>query len=147
MISQNEFIEYARYVENYYGTPRPYVEQKLNEGKNVILEIEIQGALKVKEKFPDALFMFVMTPDADTLKKETYRQRDRDGGSDCFQTVQGCGGSTGIENYDYLIINDDLDTAIEQMHGMIQSERFKVARNREFIEQLRAEMTKFSKGE
>ena len=95
MISQNEFIEYARYVENYYGTPRPYVEQKLNEGKNVILEIEIQGALKVKEKFPDALFMFVMTPDADTLKKETYRQRDRDGGSDCFQTVQGCGGSTG----------------------------------------------------
>ncbi len=147
MISQNEFIEYARYVENYYGTPRPYVEQKLNEGKNVILEIEIQGALKVKEKFPDALFMFVMTPDADTLKKRLTGRGTETEEVIASRLSRAVEEAQGIENYDYLIINDDLDTAIEQMHGMIQSERFKVARNREFIEQLRAEMTKFSKGE
>ena len=61
-------IEYARYVENYYGTPRSYVEQKLDEGKDVILEIEIQGALKVKEKFPDTLLLFVAPPSAQELK-------------------------------------------------------------------------------
>ena len=68
MIAEDALIEYARYVDNYYGTPKAYVEQKLEEGKDVILEIEIQGALKVKEKFPDTLLLFVTPPDANTLK-------------------------------------------------------------------------------
>ena len=68
MIANNELIEYAKYVENYYGTPRAYVEKMLDEGKDVILEIEIQGALKVKEKFPDTLLMFVTPPNARELK-------------------------------------------------------------------------------
>ena len=69
MIEENAFIEYARYVENYYGTPRAYVEEMLNQGKDVILEIEIQGAQKVKEQYPDATMLFVTTPDAETLKQ------------------------------------------------------------------------------
>ena len=64
MIAKEELIEYARYVENYYGTPRTYVEQQLEAGKDVILEIEIQGALKVKERFPDTLLLFVSPPSA-----------------------------------------------------------------------------------
>ena len=68
MIAKDELIEYARYVENYYGTPRMYVEEKLKAGKDVILEIEIQGALKVKEKFPDTLLLFVTPPTAAELK-------------------------------------------------------------------------------
>ena len=64
MIAKEELIEYARYVENYYGTPRTYVEQQLEAGKDVILEIEIQGALKVKERFPDTLLLFVTPPSA-----------------------------------------------------------------------------------
>ena len=68
MIAKDELIEYAKYVENYYGTPRAYVEKMLDEGKDVILEIEIQGALKVKEKFPDTLLMFVTPPNARELK-------------------------------------------------------------------------------
>ena len=101
----------------------------------------------MKEKFPDALFMFVMTPDADTLKKRLTGRGTETEEVIASRLSRAVEEAQGIENYDYLIINDDLDTAIEQMHGMIQSERFKVARNREFIEQLRAEMTKFSKGE
>ena len=62
MIAKEELIEYARYVDNYYGTPRAYVEEQLEAGKDVILEIEIQGALKVKEKFPDTLLLFVTPP-------------------------------------------------------------------------------------
>ena len=69
MIAKGELIEYARYVENYYGTPREYVERKLEEGKDVILEIEIQGALKVKKSFPDTLLLFVTPPSAAELKE------------------------------------------------------------------------------
>ena len=68
MIAKDEVIEYARYVDNYYGTPRAYVEEQLEAGKDVILEIEIQGALKVKEKFPDTLLLFVTPPSAEELK-------------------------------------------------------------------------------
>ena len=67
MIAKEELIEYARYVDNYYGTPRAYVEEQLEAGKDVILEIEIQGALKVKEKFPDTLLLFVTPPSAEEL--------------------------------------------------------------------------------
>jgi len=69
MIAKAELIEYAKYVENYYGTPKAYVEEQLNAGKDVILEIEIQGALKVKQAFPDTLLLFVVPPSAEELKK------------------------------------------------------------------------------
>ena len=69
MIAKDELIEYAKYVENYYGTPRAYVEEQLEAGKDVILEIEIQGALKVKEKFPETLLLFVTPPSAAELRR------------------------------------------------------------------------------
>lgn len=69
MIAKDELIEYARYVKNYYGTPKEYVRKQLDAGKDVILEIEIQGALKVKEEFPDTLLLFVTPPSAGELKK------------------------------------------------------------------------------
>ena len=69
MIAKEELIEYAEYVNNYYGTPRAYVEEQLTAGKDVILEIEIQGALKVKKKFPDTLLLFVTPPSAEELRK------------------------------------------------------------------------------
>ena len=67
MIAKEELIEYARYVDNYYGTPRAYVEEQLEAGKDVILEIEIQGALKIKKQFPDTVLMYVSAPSADEL--------------------------------------------------------------------------------
>ena len=69
MIAQDQLLEYARYVDNYYGTPRSYVEEKLSEGKNVILEIEIQGAMKIKEKIPEAVLIFVTPPSVDELRR------------------------------------------------------------------------------
>ena len=68
MIEKDKLVEYAQYVGNYYGTPRTYVEEKLNAGQNVILEIEIQGALKIKKKFPDTKLLFVTAPSAGILK-------------------------------------------------------------------------------
>ena len=77
MIAKDELIEYAMYVNNYYGTPKAYVQEQLAEGKDVILEIEVQGALKVKEKFPDTPLIFVTPPTASELKTKADRQRDR----------------------------------------------------------------------
>ncbi len=70
MIEASELIEYARYVDNYYGTPKAYVEEQLKEGKNVILEIEIQGALNIKKMFPDAVLLFIMPPSAEELEED-----------------------------------------------------------------------------
>ncbi len=138
MIEKNELIEYALYVENYYGTPKAYVEEQLEAGKDVILEIEIQGACKIKEMFPDTLFLFVTPPDADTLKERLEGR-----GTEAAEAIQ----ARLSESYDYLIINDDLETCVKEVHSMIQNERRKVSRNQEFIHRMKEELKGFSKGD
>ena len=95
MIARDELIEYARYVENYYGTPKQYVMEQLEAGKDVILEIEIQGALKVKEKYPDTLLMFVTPPSAQVLKDRLVGRGNRDRRSDRFENEAGRRRITG----------------------------------------------------
>lgn len=146
MIAKEELIEYAKYVENYYGTPRKYVEQKLNEGKDVILEIEIQGALKVKEKFPDTLLLFVSPPGAEELKNRLVGR-----GTETMDVIESrmsraAEEAEGMEEYDYLIINDILDECVEQMHAVIQGEHLRCSRNTAFIERIKKEL-KGLKGE
>lgn len=147
MIEKNELIEYAFYVENYYGTPKAYVEEQLEAGKDVILEIEIQGALKVREMFPDTLLMFVAPPDAKTLKERLIGR-----GTETIEVVEArlsraFEESLGVEAYDYLIINDDLDECVEEVHAIIRNEHRKVSRNQEFINTMKEELKGFSKGE
>lgn len=146
MIAKEELIEYAKYVENYYGTPRKYVEQKLNEGKDVILEIEIQGALKVKEKFPDTLLLFVSPPGAEELKNRLVGR-----GTETMDVIESrmsraAEEAEGMEEYDYLIINNTLDECVEQMHAVIQGEHLRCSRNTAFIERIKKEL-KGLKGE
>lgn len=147
MIEENAFIEYARYVENYYGTPRAYVEEMLNQGKDVILEIEIQGAQKVKEQYPDATMLFVTTPDAETLKQRLTGRGTETQEVILSRLARAVEEAWGIELYDYLIINDDLDTAVEQMHALIQSQHFRTANNTDLIAEMRQGLMMFSKGE
>lgn len=147
MIDEDAFIEYARYVENYYGTPRAYVEEMLDQGKDVILEIEIQGALKVKKKYPDALLMFVTTPDADTLKARLTGRGTETEDVISSRLARAAEEAEGIENYDYLIVNDNLDEAVREAHEIIQGEHFRISRNIDFIEAMRQDFKRFSKGE
>lgn len=147
MIEKNELIEYALYVENYYGTPKAYVEEQLEAGKDVILEIEIQGALKIKELFPDTLSMFVTPPDAATLKERLIGR-----GTEPIDVVnarlsRAFEESLGVEAYDYLIVNDALDVCVEEVHSIIRNEHQKVSRNQEFINRIKEELKGFSKGE
>ena len=145
-IAKDELIEYARYVENYYGTPRDYVEQKLDEGKDVILEIEIQGALKVKKKFPDTLLLFVTPPTAAELKNRLVGR-----GTEPMEVIESrlrraCEEAEGMDKYDYLVVNDDLETCVEEMHAIIQSEHARCTRSGEFISDIKKELIEL-KGE
>lgn len=93
MIEHNELLEHAQYVGNYYGTPKAYVQQQLQAHKHVILEIEIQGALKIKEQFPQTLLLFVTPPSAEILKERLTGRRNRDRRSYPLPSVTGCGRS------------------------------------------------------
>ena len=132
MIVEDKLLEHAQYVDNYYGTPRDYVEHKLEDGFDVILEIEIQGALKIREKFPDTVLMFLMPPTADELKKRLLRAVEE---------------SQGVEEYDYIVINDVLDDCVEQIHEIIGNEHCKASNNLEKINQFRDELTNMWKGD
>ncbi len=140
MIEKNQLIEYARYVENYYGTPRAYVEEQLNAGKDVILEIEIQGALKIKEIFPQTLLLFVTTPNAAMLKERLIGRGTETMDVISARLKRAWEESQGIENYDYLVVNDDLERCVEEVHSIICSEHKRVARNQDFIRNLREEL-------
>lgn len=146
-IEQDGLVEYASYCDNYYGTPRRWVEQKLSDGKDVILEIEIQGALKVKEKFPDALLLFVMPPSAQELE---HRLKGRGTESDeviASRMKRAAEESEGIEKYDYIVINDKLDECVAQMHEIIRAEHMRSYRRIDFIDHLREELKALVKGE
>ena len=145
MIAEDELVEYAEYVGNYYGTPKAYVEEQLNAGKDVILEIEIQGALKVKEKFPDTLLLFVTPPSAEELKKRLVGRGTEEMSVIESRLSTAVEEAQGIEKYDYLIINDELTRCVEEVHGILRNEHYRVFRNIENIEDMRAQLSEFAK--
>ena len=147
LIEENAFIEYAKYVNNYYGTPKAYVEQNLQAGRDVILEIEIQGAMKVKEKYPDALLMFVTPPDLATLKSRLFFRGTETEEIIHTRLLRAAEESMGMEAYDYLLINNELEDCVDEMHAIIQCEHAKVTRNIPFIEAIGHELRAISKGE
>lgn len=145
MIERDELIEYAKYVENYYGTPKAYVEEQLAAGKDVILEIEIQGALKVKEKFPDTVLMFVTPPSAEELKKRLVGRGTEEMSVIESRLSRAVEEAQGIESYDYLVVNDDLDECVEEVHSIIRNEHYRVTRNLSAIYDMRNQLPGFSK--
>jgi guanylate kinase len=147
LIAQDRLIEYACYCGNYYGTPRDYVEDQMEQGRDVILEIELQGALKIREKYPDALLLFVMPPDVETLVSRLTSRGTETGEVIRARMDRAVEEAREIEAYDYMIINDDLDESVEEVHRLIDGQHNKISRNLDFIEQIRKEITEFAKGE
>ena len=147
LIEEDQLIEYAQYVENYYGTPREYVERCLDDGKDVILEIEVQGARKVKEKIPEAVLIFVTPPSAEELRARLVGR-----GTESMEVIESRLSRANEEavvmpDYDYLLVNDDLEQCVEAMHGIIQAERCKMRRNETFQRKIKEELKEFLKGE
>ncbi len=140
MIAQEELIEYAKYVSNYYGTPKAYIMEQLKAGKDVILEIEIQGALKVREKFPDTLLLFVTPPSAKELEHRLTMRGTETPEVIASRMARACEEAEFMDHYDYLVINDDLECCVEELHELIQREHRRVTRNMSFIDQMKREL-------
>ena len=140
MAEENALIEYAQYVENYYGTPREYVEKQLASGRDVILEIEIQGALRIKEQYPDALLLFVTPPSAEELKRRLTNR-----GTECAEVIEArlkraAEEAEGVEAYDYIVVNDDLEACTERLHQLIEAQHSRTSLQKEFLNRIRAEL-------
>lgn len=147
MIEVGQFIEHAEYVGNYYGTPKKYVEEQLEAGYNVILEIEIQGALHVKEVFPDALLLFIVPPSAKILKERLINRGTEDNATVNKRMNRAVEEAQYMEQYDYLVVNDKLDDCVEAVHHIILSEQDKVKYNKEFICEMKRQLKAIQEGD
>lgn len=128
LIEEGKMLEYAEYVGNYYGTPLDYVNQTRDEGKDVFLEIEVQGAMKVKEKCPDAVFIFLTPPDLAELKSRIIGR-----GTDEMAVINqrmevAVKEIEMMKNYDYAVVNDEVPLAVDRIKKIIASEHYRVER-------------------
>lgn len=142
MIAEHQLIEYARYVGNYYGTPKEYVVQQLEQGKDVILEIEMQGALHVREILPEVNLIFLTPPSVDVLE-----QRLRGRGTETEEVIRDRMARAKeecsyMEKYDYIVVNDDLDECVENVHSLIRSFHYKREQQEKFIKKIKQEFEK-----
>lgn len=132
LIENDGVLEYANYCGNYYGTPKKPVEDMLAEGKNVILEIEVQGALKVMEKCPEAVSVFILPPSLKELRRRLHKR-----GTETEEVIEKrIGEASGeirkAENYDYVMINGELETAVSDLLSIINSQKLK-RKNSEYL--------------
>ncbi len=141
LIEEDGLIEYAEYVGNYYGTPKAFVEEKLEQGKDVILEIEIQGALQIKKKFPQALLLFVTPPTVFELERRLKGRGTETEEVIRSRLLRAKEEGQGIDAYDNIVINDNLDTCVEQMHEIIQAAHYTPGRKQEFIEGIQKQLS------
>lgn len=128
MIFRGELLEYAQVYGNYYGTPKPYVQKLLDEGKDVLLEIDIQGALQIKKVFPGGVFVFVVPPSLEELSARIYKR-----GTDREDVIrQRLAAATHelvyANEYDYIIVNDVAEKAAERVLTLLEAERYRAAR-------------------
>lgn len=119
MIENQELLEYAEYVENYYGTPKKYVEENLEAGNHVILEIEAQGALQIKQKMPETIMIFLLPPTAEELKKRLIG-RDTESGEVIEKRLKKAAEETeALKNYEYFVINDEIDACAANINRIV----------------------------
>ncbi|NLJ83541.1 MAG: guanylate kinase [Halanaerobiaceae bacterium] len=126
MVDNNQFIEWAKVHNNYYGTPREYVEKTLQDGRDIILEIDIQGARKVRETYPEAVYVFLLPPSFSELEKRLNKRGTEDEKTKELRLKNAREELKELVNYDYQIINEDLEEAVEQLKAIIVAERCRV---------------------
>lgn len=125
MIQRGELMEHAGYVDHYYGTPKEYVMQQLAQGTDVILEIEMQGALQVKENYPEAVLVFLTPPSYNELRNRLHGRGTETEEMIAKRLQRAAEECVYLEKYDYIVVNGDLNTCVEQVHQLIQSVHLK----------------------
>ena len=142
MIWEHQLIEYAQYVGNYYGTPKEYVVQQLEQGKDVILEIEMQGALHVREILPEVNLIFLTPPTVDELERRLVSRGTETAEVIRERMARAKEESAYMKEYDYVVINDDLDECVENVHQLIRSLHYKREQQEGFIQKIKQEFEK-----
>ena len=134
LLSEDAFLEYAKVYDNYYGTPKQHVMNLLDEGKSVLLEIDIQGAMQVKERFSDAVFIYIVPPSLTELSERLHNR-----GTDAKEVIDkrlslACSELALAHRYDYIVVNDDLEDASLKVASILRAEACKISRNKEQIQ-------------
>ncbi len=128
-IKENGFLEYAEFVGEYYGTPLDYIDKQMSEGKEVIVEIEVQGALQVKERLPEAVFVFIVPPSRKALV-ERLKNRGTDSDSKIKKRIDKAESEYSLAyKYDYIVVNDDVENAADRIYAIIRAEHAKTERS------------------
>lgn len=132
MIEKNRLLEYAQYVGNYYGTPVDAIEQSLNEGYDVLLDIEVQGAMQIIQRWSQVVSLFILPPSFDELKNRLVTRGDTaDIQSRLIQAKTEC---SFAEKYDYLVINDEVVNALSEIRAIMKAEKCKTIHRKSYIE-------------
>lgn len=143
MVERGELLEHACYVGNYYGTPKPYVDKMLSEGKDVILEIEIQGGLQVKEKCKDALLIFMMPPTVEEIYNRLKKRGTEDEEVIAKRMKRASEEIEEVSKYDFIMINDDVDECVKDIHELVQSAKWSTDRRSDVIESFKTQFVDF----
>ncbi len=135
-VKNEGMLEHAVFCENYYGTPKKIVDEMLNNGRDVILEIEVQGAMKVRSKMPEGVYVFVVPPSMDELKKRLSGR-----GTETQEVIEKRINTAihefgYIEKYNYILLNDDVESAVERLEAIINAEHCRIERNKKIIEEV-----------
>ncbi|PYG87631.1 guanylate kinase [Ruminiclostridium sufflavum DSM 19573] len=136
MIDNNDLIEWDKYCDNYYGTPKSYVEACIKEGLDVILEITVAGALEIKQKYPDCVLVFIIPPSFEELERRIVCRGTE--GCDVIgkRLEQASREMKYASKYDYLVLNDSVDNAVSDIERILDSERLKPSRNEDLLSSL-----------
>jgi guanylate kinase len=145
LIDYNGFIEYARYVDNYYGTPRAFVEQELAKGNNVILEIEVQGAMNIKKQYPDAILIFITAHNVCTLKERLVGRGTEAPEIVAKRMKRAAEEAEEMERYEYIVVNEDKDIekCVHTVHAIVLSRSCELGQNIDFVEQTKKELSQY----
>ena len=147
MVENGELLEHAEYVGNGYGTPKAYVDQMLSEGKDVILEIEIQGAMQIKEMYPDALLIFVIPPSVEELASRLRKRGTEDEETIRSRLIRAADEADGVENYDCILLNDDLETATNTLLDVIHNRLRDQKQHMDLVDEINRDLDNIAKGE
>ncbi len=133
MIEKNELLEYAEFCGNYYGTPMFYVEEQLEQGKNVILEIEVQGALQVKERYKEAILIFLTPPNIIELRRRLENRATETLEKINMRMKRAKEEIRLIDKYDYIVINEIVEEAVFSINNIVESEKMSAKRHMDLI--------------
>ncbi len=147
MIRLGELYEYTVYADNYYGTPRKYVDDRLSEGKDVILEIEVQGAAAIRRRFPDTVLLFVTPPTVGELKRRLVNRGTETEEKIRSRLARAVEESACMSDYDYILINDDKEVCARDLRGILRIEHMKASRSGSFISGIKEELENIKKGD